>query len=35
MNKRQKAGNLPIEFKVVQGKSYYWCYCEKTKKQPL
>ena len=35
MNKGQKAGNLPIEFEVVKGKSYYWCSCGKSKKQPF
>ena len=42
MNKGQKAGNSPIEFEVVKakilfikGKSYYWCSCGKSKKQPF
>ena len=35
MNKGQKAGNSPIEFEVVKGKSYYWCSCGKGKKQPF
>ena len=35
MNKGQKAGNSPIEFEVVKGKSYYWCSCGKNKKQPF
>ena len=35
MNKGQKLGNSPIEFEVAQGKSYYWCSCGKSKKQPF
>ena len=35
MKKGQKAGSSPIEFEVVKGKSYYWCYCGKSKKQPF
>ena len=35
MNKGQKAGNSPVEFEVVKEKSYYWCFCGKSKKQPF
>ena len=35
MNKGQKAGNSPIKFEVIKGKSYYWCACGKSKKQPF
>ena len=35
MTKGQKAGSSPIEFEVVKGKSYYWCSCGKSKKQPF
>ena len=35
MNKGQKAGNSPVEFEVVKEKSYYWCSCGKSKKQPF
>ena len=35
MNKGQKAGSSPMEFEVLKGKSYYWCSCGKSKKQPF
>ena len=35
MNKGQKAGSSPIEFEALKGKSYYWCSCGKSKKQPF
>ena len=35
MKKGQKAGSSPIEIEVVKGKSYYWCSCGKSKKQPF
>ena len=35
MNKGQKAGNSPVEFEVVKGKSYFWCSCGKSNKQPF
>ena len=35
MIKRQKAGDKPIAIEVEQGKSYYWCSCGKSSKQPF
>ena len=35
MNKGQKAGSSPIEFEVEKGKSYTWCVCGKSNKQPF
>ena len=35
MNKGQKAGDKPIVIDVEQGKSYYWCSCGKSSKQPF
>ena len=35
MNKGQKAGSSPIEFEVEKGKSYAWCVCGKSNKQPF
>jgi len=35
MTKGQKAGDKPIAIEVVQGKSYYWCSCGKSSKQPF
>ena len=35
MNKGQRAGNSALAIEVEQGKSYYWCACGKSKKQPF
>ena len=35
MIKGQKAGDKPIAIEVEQGKSYYWCSCGKSSKQPF
>ena len=35
MTKGQKAGDKPIAIEVEQGKSYYWCSCGKSSKQPF
>ncbi len=35
MNKGQKAGDGALAIKVEQGKSYYWCSCGKSSKQPF
>ena len=35
MKKGQRAGNNPIGVDVVEGKSYFWCTCGNSKKQPL
>ena len=35
MNNRQRAGDVPIGIDVVEGKSYFWCTCGKSLKQPL
>ena len=35
MNKGQKAGESAIVVDVEQGKSYYWCSCGKSSKQPF
>ena len=35
MIKGQRAGETPIGVAVVEGKSYYWCTCGKSLKQPL
>ena len=35
MNKGQKAGDNPIEVEVELGKSYFWCSCGKSSKQPF
>ena len=35
MAKGQRAGESPIGVHVVQGKSYYWCACGKSSKQPF
>ena len=35
MSESQKAGNAPIGVDVVEGKSYYWCTCGKSSKQPF
>ena len=35
MNKGQRAGNSALAIEVEQGKSYYWCSCGKSSKQPF
>ena len=35
MEKGQRAGNSPIGVDVVEGKSYFWCSCGKSAKQPF
>ena len=35
MTKGQRAGNGAIAVKVDEGKSYYWCSCGKSSKQPF
>ena len=35
MTKGQKAGDGPIAVEVRQDKSYYWCACRLSKKQPF
>ena len=35
MSKGQRAGNGPIAIEVEKGKSYYWCACGRSKKQPF
>ena len=35
MTKGQRAGESPIGINVVEGKSYYWCACGKSSKQPF
>ena len=35
MVKGQRAGDSPIGVYVVEGKSYFWCSCGKSLKQPL
>ena len=35
MGKGQKAGDSPVGVYVVEGKSYFWCSCGKSLKQPL
>ena len=35
MQKGDRAGNTPIGVDVVEGKSYYWCSCGKSSKQPF
>ena len=35
MEKGQRAGNSPIGIDVVEGKSYFWCSCGKSLKQPF
>ena len=35
MTKGQRAGETPIGVDVVEGKSYYWCTCGKSLKQPF
>ena len=31
----QRAGDAPIEVNVEESKSYYWCACGKSSKQPF
>ena len=35
MNKGQRAGEGSIVVEVEQGKSYYWCSCGNSSKQPF
>ena len=35
MEKGQRAENSPIGVDVVEGKSYFWCSCGKSVKQPF
>ena len=35
MAKGYRAGESPIGINVVEGKSYYWCSCGKSSKQPF
>ena len=35
MTKGQRAGESAIVIDVEQGKSYYWCSCGKSSKQPF
>ena len=35
MTKALRAGENPIGVNVVEGKSYYWCACGKSLKQPF
>ena len=35
MNKGQRAGDGVLAIEVEQGKSYYWCSCGKSFKQPF
>ena len=35
MTKGQRAGESAIAVDVEQGKSYFWCSCGKSSKQPL
>jgi CDGSH-type Zn-finger protein len=35
MNKGEKAGSNPIGIVVEEGKSYFWCTCGKSSKQPF
>ena len=35
MNKGQRAGEGAIAVDIEQGKSYYWCSCGKSSKQPF
>ena len=35
MSESQRAGDAPIGVDVVEGKSYYWCTCGKSSKQPF
>ena len=35
MTKAHRAGDAPIAVEVEKDKSYYWCACGKSSKQPL
>ena len=35
MLKAKKAGDAPIGVDVIKGKSYFWCSCGKSLKQPF
>jgi len=35
MAKPERAGDAPIGVNVLEGKSYYWCTCGKSLKQPF
>ena len=35
MNKPVRASNAPLAVPVEAGKSYYWCSCGQSKKQPF
>ena len=35
MTKGQRAGNSAIKIEVKEGKSYFWCICGKSSKQPF
>ena len=35
MTKALRAGDAPIAVEVEKDKSYYWCTCGKSSKQPL
>ena len=35
MNKGQPAGNSAVVFEVKKDKSYFWCSCGKSSKQPF
>lgn len=35
MDKGQVAGKAPIAVEVTEGKSYFWCACGRSKRQPF
>jgi len=35
MEKGERAGEIPVGVDVIEGKSYYWCACGKSSKQPF
>ena len=35
MTKGKRAGDGPLAVEVEKGKSYYWCACGQSKKQPF
>ena len=35
MSKAKRAGNSPISINVLQGKTYFWCTCGTSSKQPF
>ena len=35
MKKGARGGDAPIGIDVVEGKTYYWCSCGKSSKQPF